>query len=87
MGSGDRGNVVPRDAVSRLEERLLLAHEKGDSAALSVLYSEAADVAEAAGERDRAAFFLTHAWIFALDAGIASAGSAHAKLVVWGRDI
>ena len=87
MGTGNGGKGIPMDAVTRLEDRLLAAHENGDSAALSVLYREAADAAEEAGERDRAAFFLTHAWVFALDAGMSSAESAHATLVAWGRDI
>lgn len=49
-----------------LEARLLEAHAAGDGPALVQLYREAADQA---ADPDAAAFFLTHAWIWALDTG------------------
>lgn len=68
-----------------LQSRLLTAHEVGDSVTLSRLYTEAADLAEAEGDRDRAAFFLTHAWVFALDAGSGTADVLQNRLRSWGR--
>ena len=68
-----------------LERRLLAAHDAGDIAALSCLYRRAAREADAAGERDRAAFYLTHAWVFALEAGHDAAEGIHATLRSWGR--
>lgn len=68
-----------------LEPNLLAAHETGDIVRLSILYNEAAQLAELEGDRDRAAFFLTNAWIFALEAGTQSADEMHDKLRSWGR--
>ena len=48
---------------------MLQAHAAGDLDALWRLYRDAASDAELAGDEDRTAFFLTHAWIFALDFG------------------
>lgn len=53
----------------RLEARLIAAHRVGDLAALTRLYSEAAEGADTRGDADRAAFYRTHAMVFALEAG------------------
>jgi len=66
-----------------LDARLLAAHAAGDSAALVRLYSDAAD---AAASEDAAGFFLTHAYIFALELGAAEARQIRARLVRMGRD-
>ena len=58
-----------------LEGRVLRAHEDGDLDALWRLYREAASDADRSGDADRAAFLLTHAWIFALDVGANKAAS------------
>ncbi len=67
-----------RDA---LEARILAAHADGDGAALVTLYSEAA---EAAGTSGAAAFFLTQAYVFALEAGLPEARPLRARLVAMG---
>mgnify|MGYP001816605539 CR=1 FL=1 len=72
-------------ALDELETSLLAAHQSGDLSDLIRLYGEAAERAEAAGDIDRAAFFLTHAWIFALDAGDVRATELHSRLAAWGR--
>ncbi|MEL6645024.1 MAG: hypothetical protein AAFQ79_13920 [Pseudomonadota bacterium] len=54
--------------------------------ALVTLYAEAAAQADAQEDRDRAAFFLTHAYVFALEAGDARAKQFHARLKSWGRE-
>jgi hypothetical protein len=76
-------SVVP--AWQALDDTLLQAHERQDGAALSGLYARAADLAEAAGDVDRACFFLTHAWIFALEQGDPSATDLRARLLAQGR--
>lgn len=80
----DRSGPGDNDAEA-LQRRLLAAHDVGDRLELSRLYAAAGDMADEAGDRDRAAFFLTHAWIFALEAGSATAERLHARLRDWGR--
>ena len=64
-----------------LEARLLAAHAKADTEELISGYALAADRAEMAGDIDKACFFLTHAWVFALEAGDPRAAALHARLV------
>ena len=45
----------------------------------------AADKAEASDDIDAAAFFLTHAWIFALERGDQRAEAFRVRLASWGR--
>lgn len=68
-----------------LNGALLEAHAKGDFGALIELYGQAADAAEANGDIDRAAFFATHAWIFALEAGDRRAATLRFRLLEWGK--
>lgn len=69
--------------MSDLHVRMLAAHEARDRAALVRLYTEAA---EAANDIDAACFFLTHAYVFALEAGAPQARGLHARLVSHGRE-
>ena len=71
--------------LAGLERDLLAAHETGDGNALIGLYAVAADKAEASDDIDSAAFFLTHAWIFALERGDERAEALRARLASWGR--
>ena len=66
-----------------LDQRLLQAHAAGDKAALVALYTEAADAAE---DIDAACFYLTHAYVFALDIGHPAATALHARLKAEGRE-
>lgn len=68
-----------------LETRLLAAHSDGDIDALVHLYTEAADLAEARGDIDAACFYLTHAFVFALESGSVEARNLNARLVTYGR--
>ncbi len=68
-----------------LEQRLLEAHAVEDGVLLSTLYAEAANLAEEEGETDRACFFLTHAFIFALEAGLPAARDFEQRLQEYGR--
>lgn len=69
-----------------LDAQLIAAHESGDLPALVALYSKAAQEAEAAGDVDAACFFLTHAYVFALEAGDARSEALHQRLKAYGRE-
>ena len=66
-----------------LDAQLLQAHAAGDKAALITLYTQAADQAS---EVDAMCFFLTHAYIFALDVGDPRARALHLRLKAQGRE-
>ena len=66
-----------------LDADLLAAHAAGDRDRLVSLYAQAADVA---GSADAAGFYLTHAFVFALEAGDARAEGLRARLAATGRE-
>ena len=66
--------------LADLEARLLAAHEADSPCTLATLYAEAAEITDQNGATDQAAFFLTQAWIFALEAGRSDAETLAAKL-------
>ncbi len=70
-----------------LEAALLQAHDTHDLNDLVRLYTDAADREEQANQTDRACFFLTHAWIFALEAGDPRSHDLKARLVAHGREV
>jgi len=65
-----------------LDAMLLAAHAADDRRALVALYTQAADQAN---DVDAACFYLTHAYIFALDIGDPAAEALHARLKAHGR--
>ena len=69
--------------MSDLDARLLAAHEAGDGLALICLYAEAAE--RAASEIARA-FYLTHAYVFALETGSVQAAALRDRLVELGSE-
>jgi hypothetical protein len=73
---------MPGGGMSDLDQRLLAAHAAADRAALVTLYCEAADASQCENARG---FFLTQAFVFALDAGDARAEDVHRRLSVMGR--
>ncbi len=73
--------------MADLDAALLDAHEQADAPLLSDLYTQAADAAEQRGDIDAACFYLTHAYVFALDAGLPSAGGLNRRLAAHGRDV
>lgn len=75
----DRGAGV----AETLEAQLLAAHAGDDRFALIRLYTEAADIAN---DLDAECFFLTYAYIFALEVGAAEAQHLHARLKAHGRE-
>jgi hypothetical protein len=68
--------------MTDLHTQLLAAHASGHKPALVTLYTAAADQA---GSVDAACFYLTHAYIFALDLGHADTAHLHARLAEHGR--
>ncbi|MGI3184879.1 hypothetical protein [Nioella aestuarii] len=66
-----------------LDQRLLAAHAADDRAALITLYTEASEAAEHPVARN---FYLTHAYVFALEAGVPLAGELRARLVEYGAE-
>lgn len=68
-----------------LDARLLKAHEQEDTPALVHLYTLAANEAEAGQDIDAACFYLTHAFVFALEAGVPEARALNKRLADKGR--
>jgi len=69
--------------MSSLETRLLAAHAAGDTLAQVALYTEAADTAATQGA---AGFFLTQAYIYALDLGHNDTAVLRTRLADMGRE-
>lgn len=69
--------------MKTLDAEMIEAHAAGDAARLARLYTQAAN---AAGDCDAAGFYLTHAYVFALEAGDPSASRLRARLVAMGRE-
>lgn len=69
-------------AVDRtaLDASLAAAHEDGDPTRLSKLYERAANALIEAGDTDAACFFLTQAYVFALEAGAPKAEELKRRL-------
>lgn len=69
-----------------LEHRLLVAHAQNDIEALTALYEEAANLMEEQGDEEAACFFLTHAFVFALESGSRRADALQMRLWKRGRE-
>lgn len=69
--------------MTALDDRLLAAHARDDRAALVGLYTRAAEQSD---DRDAACFFLTHAYVFALERGDGRAADLHGRLKAEGRE-
>ena len=68
--------------MTTLHDRMLAAHACDDRTLLVALYTEAADVAD---DIDTACFFLTHAYIFALEQGDPAVDALYRRLRAQGR--
>lgn len=69
--------------MTTLNGALLAAHDAHDSDALVALYTQAADEAQ---DIDAACFFLTHAYVYALERGHRDTETLRARLVAQGRE-
>lgn len=89
QGAGHGGGHVSRTGRldgDRLDTALIAAHEARAASDLVGLYTAAADRAEAEDRVDAACFYLTHAYVFALEAGHPAADVLHARLKLRGRE-
>jgi hypothetical protein len=77
------GNQLQSDL--EIDARLLDAHAGGNLVDIAFQYASAAQQAEEKGDVDKACFFLTHAWIFALEAGDPIADEHRSRLAGYGR--
>jgi hypothetical protein len=68
--------------MSDLNDAILDAHARDDGRALVALYTRAADETN---DIDTACFFLTYAYIYALELGLANEVSLYARLDAHGR--
>ncbi len=71
--------------MKSLSTQLLAAHATGDNAALVRLYTAAADQVEQQ-DIDAACFYLTHAYVFALETNDATCPTLRARLIAHGRE-
>ncbi len=69
-----------------LDAALIAAHEAADHRRLVSLYAQAADQAEVMGDLDACCFYLTHAYVFALQTGDEEARALHERLLAYGRE-
>ena len=69
--------------TSSLDEQLLAAHASQDTSALVQLYLEAAEMAS--GDTARG-FYLTHAYVFALEINHPTKSDIHTTLCALGRE-
>lgn len=78
---------ISDDSSQILNARLLAAHEANDLAALVKLYTCAADTREAQGDIDAMCFYLTHAFVFALELGLPEQTVLQERLWKHGREV
>ena len=78
-----RRPTLQNSNMDDLDKRLLAAHEAGDHRALVTLYATAAD---AATKQEAMFFYLTHAYVFALEQGHPDDPALHARLKAYGRE-
>ena len=69
--------------MNDLDAALLAAQAEDDAAALGTLYQQAADAAE---DVEGAAFYLTHAHVFAMEINHPDQHALRARLVEMGRE-
>ncbi len=74
------------NAKPTLYRQILDAHASGSKSLLVSLYHKAADFYEESGDNGAAGFFLTQAYIFALEQGSDITGELHGRLVDLGRE-
>ena len=69
--------------MTDLNAQLLAAHAAGDHLALVALYAQAADAAD---DMEAACFFLTQAYVFALEQNAPQGAALRARLAAEGRE-
>ena len=71
----------------KLDQRLIAANLANDNIELIALYQHAAEISEAKGAVDETCFFLTQAYVFALQEGSPQSRQIKEKLVAHAREI
>lgn len=77
-------NPVRPSEAATLDRQLLAAHGRGDHRALVPLYMLAGDAHEAGNDLRAACFYLTHAYVYALELGMDEASQIHSRLKAYG---
>ncbi|MEE9388767.1 MAG: hypothetical protein V3U96_09150 [Paracoccaceae bacterium] len=72
--------------ADELDRKLLAAHARADNAALVQFYTQAGDMAESQGQIEATCFYLTHAYVLALEQGNPSVDHLRKRLVAYGRE-
>ncbi len=72
--------------IAGLDKALIAAHEMGDHGEMVQLYRQAGAFMLAQGQVDAGCFFLTQAYVFALEVGAVEAAEIHQILVTHGRE-
>ena len=80
------GRVNDPVPLTQLDHEILAAHADGDAARLPALYRQAGEAMLADGKVNTGCFYLTHAYIYALEAGFPMARDIHQILVSHGRE-
>ncbi len=87
--TGSPASTAPDGVESQardLDQLLLDAHAADDRTRLAGLYAQAADLSEGRGDIDAACFFLTQAFVFALDEGLPVCRELQLRLYRHGRE-
>lgn len=71
---------------AELDAALLKAHAKSDVAQLIALYQQAGQRNLDQGDVNAGCFYLTHAYIFALEAGVPEANALRKILISYNRE-
>jgi hypothetical protein len=77
----------PIEETHDLDQQLLDAHATNDASAMIALYTRAADLCEASGDIDAMCFYLTHAFVFALESGAPERDVLQERLWKHGREV
>lgn len=72
--------------LSRLQEKLMIAHEAGDQKAMVRHYHQAGTLLLDQGDIDAGCFYLTQAYIHALELNDPATKSIHQVLTAHGRE-
>lgn len=79
--------IKQMEKVHRLIDlKLQKAIKQHDFSVLSAIYTDAADMCEQRGDIDEACFFLTQAYVHALQQGSLNAATLHQRLMAYGRE-
>ncbi len=71
----------------KLDRQLIAANLANDHIKLIALYQRAAEICEAKGAVDETCFFLTQAYVFALQEGSPQSRQLKEKLVAYAREV